>query len=292
MKLLITFILCLFSLSAYAEIPNEFNVYVPNTGIKNISCRTLFNLYGQKYNASPIISPKEGAAGMIAMLAMLSDKKISVLCSGTSESILNTFAYPGHEKEHSLLTMISIYSTGPVTFYTGANSKFTSIGDLLKLDRPITIGFHTTLHKMIIQLMFKDHPVIFVPYLNPQSSLSSLMGGELDLYTETGSMEQLEKAGKIKSLGHINGNNNLSGADITKDFPEIARLPMFISLTTSSNNNPTDIEELNKRLLPLIDSPEFHKLMDPMGWVSKGRSVKESNLIVEHMREVLKFKDE
>jgi len=280
MRVFITFLLILFSLSAYS-MPDQFNVYVPNSGVKNITCRAIFDMYGKKYNANPVYMTKEGAAGMLAMLAMTSEKKFSVLCSGVSESLFNNSAFPGHEAEHKLLTMVTLYATGPVTFYTGADSKFTGINDLLTLDRPVTIGYHTSMHEIIVGIMFEGRKVVLVPYKSPNDALPSLINGSLDMYTETGALEQMVTSGRLKSLGYINGNGNLYGADITKKFPRIAQMPMFLAITTSSNNDPKDIEELNHRLVEIVNSEEVSKVIKNIGWVPAGYSVKKSNELID-----------
>jgi len=285
MNLLITLILCLFSLSAYAEIPREFSVHIPNTGVKNTICRALFDLYAKKYNASPVYAIKEGAGGMLAMLEMLENKKFSVSCSGPSELVFNTKIYPGHEKEHKELSTVAIITTGPTSFYTAYNSKFNNIKDLMKSGKPITIGQHTIANKMIAQLVFGDYPIIWVPFMSPNSSLPSLIDGSLDLYVDTGVLESMVNYGKLKSLGHLNGPNTLNGPNLNKEFPAAAAFPSFISVTTSVNNSREDIEEMNHRLVPLINTKEMVDTLLFLGWVpSSGLSVKESNDMIRHIR--------
>lgn len=283
MKLFITLILYLFSLSAYS-LPDEFNVYVPNSGVKNTTCRALFDLYANRYNASPVYVTKEGAGGMLAMLAMLENKKFSVSCSGPSETVFNTKLYPGHEKEHKELSTITIITTGPTAFYTSYNSKFNDIKDLMKSGKPITVGHHTVANKMITQLVFGDYPITWVPFMSPGASLPSLIDGSLDLYVDTGSLETMVSYGKLKSLGHLNGPNTLNGPNITKDFAAAAAFPSFISVTTSVNNNQEDIEEMNRRLIPLINTREMINTLSLIGWSPLGLSVKASNDVINHIR--------
>ena len=283
MKLFITLILCFFSLSAYS-LPNEFNVYIPNMGTKNTICRALFNLYAAKYDAHPTYIIKEGAAGMLAMLDALENKKFSISCSGISETVFNSKVYPGHEKKHAELYTVTIIATGPVMFYTSYKSEYNSVTELMKSRKSITIGYHTTANKMVAQLVFGNYPIVWVPYSSPTTSVSSLIDGSLDLYVDTGALESLVGYGRLKSLGYLNGNNTLHGPDITYNFPAAAAFPSFMSVATSVNNNPADIEELNTRLSPLIKSKEMAAVLSLIGWSPQGLSVKLSNDMVNSIR--------
>ena len=283
MKFLLSIILCLCTISAYS-LPDEFNVYVPNSGVKNTTCRALFDLYAKKYNAYPVYITKEGAGGMLAMLAMLENKKFSISCSGPSETVFNVKLYPGREKEHKELSTITIITTGPTMFYTASNSKYNNIKELIKDRKPITVGHHTVANKMIAQLVFGDYPITWVPFSGPNASIPSLMDGSLDIYVDTGSLEAMVNYGKLKSLGYMNGPNNMNGQNITKDFPVAAAFPSFISVTTSVNNSSEDIEELNQRLVPLINTKEISNVLGTIGWMPSGLSVKASNNMIDHIR--------
>jgi tripartite-type tricarboxylate transporter receptor subunit TctC len=285
MKYLLAIILSLVYFNSYAELPLSFNVYVAaRTGSKYLMCRTLFDLYSQKYNADITLIPKEGATGLLATLEMINNKKFSILCSGPQENVFNDKEYPGHESEYKSLTMISIIGIGASTFYTGANSKFKDINDLKNLSRPITIGYNAMYQQKMAQLVFKSHPIILVRYNNSATSIPSLIDGTLDIYSETGALESLVDSGKLKSLGHINGADTLHGDNITKDYPDAAKLLLYTGITTTANNDAKDIEEMNRRLKPLANSKEMLAIIDNMGWTPVFYSVKQSNEVISNYR--------
>jgi tripartite-type tricarboxylate transporter receptor subunit TctC len=287
MKSLFTFLLSLLCFSAFA-VPDQFNVYSSQTsGTKDTNCRAVFDLYAQKYNATPVFVVKKGASGMIAMKEMQADPKFSVLCSGPSESVYNNKAYPGNEANHKLLTMVTVVSLGPTTFYTGPNSKFTAITDLMKTGRPVTIGHNAQGPKSVAQAIFKGYPITWVPFTNSIDSLPALIDGTLDVYADSGSLEELSNAGKIRTLGHLNGPASVGGKDLAKDYPEAAQLPAFVAITTSVNNDPRVIEELNKRLIPLIKTEHVRQIIGKIGWEPAGYSVKQSNEMVEKINRLL-----
>jgi tripartite-type tricarboxylate transporter receptor subunit TctC len=282
-------LICIFTILASAKafaLPDEFNVYIPNAGIKNIACRAIFDSYALKYDAHPLYMTKEGTTGMAAMLAMLNDKKLSVMCAGPSEHIFNNYAYPGHEAEHNMLIGITMVANGPVIFYSGNNSKVNNIKELLKENRPVTVGYHASIHKVMIQIIFEGKNVIFVPYTSPNAAIPSLMDGSLDMYIETGALYPMVTAGKLKSIGIINGSSKLVGPDVTKDFIEISKLPLFLSVSTSKDINPVDLEELNHRINLIIQSKEVSTVLETLAWFPATTTVSETNKIIKHFKTV------
>jgi tripartite-type tricarboxylate transporter receptor subunit TctC len=282
MKLFIASILCMFILPAYS-FPDTFNVYA-TSGVRNITCRALFDLYAQQYNVHPNYIAKDGAGGLIGMLAMINDKTPSVACMGPSETIFNNTQYPGHEKEHEELKTITIAATGSVVFYTSNNSIYSDLKELINSNTRISIGYHTAANKTAAQLALNGREVLWVPFNTPASSISSLMDGSVTVYVETGSLDSIAKSGKIKSLGYIGKNSDMSGPDITKDFPLATAVPVFISVTTNSSTSQKDIEELNMRLQVIIHSKEFRDALSIISWLPAGTSVKETNDIIYRAR--------
>jgi len=271
-----------------AKLPREFNVYSSqSSGTKDTVCRSILDIYSKKFNAIPVIIVKKGAGGTIAMEEMLKDKKFSVLCSGPSESIYNITVFPGHEKEYKMLTMVIILAIGPTTIYTKTDGKFNSINDLQKKSF-ITVGFNAQGPRSIAEIIFQNKDVVWVPFINSVDSLSSLMDGSLDVYIDSGSLEEMARANKIKSLGHFGGTPDLLGSDLGFDFPQAAKLPAFVALTTSINNSLDDIEQLNVELRSIINSAEYAIAIAKIGWVPVSFTVKNSNELAEQFKSLLK----
>jgi tripartite-type tricarboxylate transporter receptor subunit TctC len=236
MKYILSLIFSVICLNSYAELPTTIPLYYAQlTGGKINVCRALFDLYDKKYNTSTVFINKPGADGLLAMEEMLKSKDFSLLCSGPSESVFNNIQYPGHEVSHNALTMVSIISVSPFSFITGNNNKYSTLPELLKSRKPITVGYHAQGLKFIAQTAFGDYPVTWVPYKNSSEALASLMDGTLDLYTDGGALEIIAKSGKLKSLGHLNGLDNTSGVNLNKVYPLAAKFPVFIAVTTLKN---------------------------------------------------------
>jgi hypothetical protein len=221
------------------------------------------------------------------MEEMLKNKEFSLLCTGLSEVVFNNAQYPGHEESHSSLTMVSTISSSPFSFITGLNSKYNNLPELLKSGKPITVGYHAQGFKFIAEVAFENYPVIWVHYKNSTEALSSIMDGSLDVYTDGGPLELLAKAGKLKSLGYLNGIPDTSGMNLDKLYPLASKFPLIISITTSPNISLSDIKELNKRLNEILITPEMAATLKANTSIPQPNSVKESNELINNFRIML-----
>lgn len=269
-----------------AALPDAITLYSPNpTGAQTTGCRAIFKLYDEKYGATSTFAFKPGATGMIAMKAMMEDKKFSVLCSGTAESVVNTSLYPGNEVAHAQLTMVAVIGDGPTAFSAGAKSPHTSVHDLLALNRPIMAGYHSTSLQFVAQIAFGSHPVVWVPHKSAKEGIPSLLDGSLDVYIDGGALAPLVAAGTLKSLGHINGPATAPGATLAAAFPEAAKMRIIMAVTTSNQADPRDIEELNKRLATLVANPAYVEALRTISNTPLWLSVADSNALVARFRQ-------
>jgi tripartite-type tricarboxylate transporter receptor subunit TctC len=272
--------------TAVAALPDAITLYSPNpTGAQTTGCRAIFKLYDEKYGATSTFAFKPGATGMIAMKTMLEDKKFSVLCSGISESVVNTSLYPGNEGAHEQLTMVAVIGNSPTAFTTGAKSPHASAQDLLKLTRPIMAGYHSTSLQFVARTAFGNHPVVWVPHKSAQDGVPSLLDGSLDVYIDGGALAPLVAAGTLKSLGHINGPDTAHGAALAAAFPEAARMRIILAVTTSNQADARDIEELNRRLGTLVGHPAYVDALRTISNTPLWLSVADSNALVARFRQ-------
>lgn len=277
-------LLALSSTLAFA-LPDTLTFYSPNpAGTQTAACRTLAKLYDEKYGTTSTMVFKPGVAGVLAMKEMLADKKFSLLCSGISESVINTSVYPGYEEDHKQLTMVTIVATCPLVFVTGASNKATTMAEMFKSGKPITVGYHANILQFVGKTALAGVPIIWVPFKSSTDALPSLMDGTLDLYTDGGGLSGLIASGKLKSLGHINGPATTAGPDVTKQYPTAAKLQIIVAISTSVKNSPADIEEMNKRLAPLTKHPEFIAAMGKLNNTPTHTSVAEANAAIENFR--------
>jgi tripartite-type tricarboxylate transporter receptor subunit TctC len=285
MRFLVPALLALSSTTALAALPDTLTFYSPNpAGTQTVACRTLAKLYDEKYGTTSTVAFKPGVAGVLAMKEMLADKKFAMLCSGISESVINTSVYPGYEEDHKQLTMVSVVALSPTVFSTSASSKFSSLPEMLKAGKPITVGYHSSSLQFVAKAALAGAPVIWIPFKAGADGVPSLVDGSLDLYVDGGALSALIAAGKLKSLGHINGPAATAGPDISKQYPAAAKLQIITAISTSTKNKPADIEEMNKRIVPLTKHPEFIAAMDKVSNTPVQMSVVESNSVIEHFR--------
>lgn len=270
---------------AHAELPNQFNVYTTSANASSTVCRALFAEYDKVYSANTIIVTKSGATGMLAMIEMTKDKNFSMLCgSGLSESVINTYSYPGNEDAHKLLTMVTIIAESPTVFSTRPDSPYNTLPELMKSGKSITVGYNSAVQKLVGDILFESYPVVWVPYKASTDALSSLLEGTLDLYIDGGGLTPLITANKLKSLGHFNGLDNTPGINLKKEFSEAAKIRAISSVTTSINNNASDIEEMNQRINKLMNNEIVINAIKQVSNLPLKKTVKESNDYIEYFR--------
>jgi len=285
MKFIITIFLTLFLCGNAFALPDKFIVYL-SSGIRNTVCRNLMTIYAKEYNAEIIFAIKVGVQGELALVDMYKNPEFSVLCSGFSESVFNNALYPGNEDAHAALVQVAMITNTQTSFYTRIDSKYNNILEVIKDCKPVMMGEHITTAVYITDLMFGKCPITYVPYKSPLDSASSLIDGSLDIFSDSNSLETIALAGRLKSIGRINPSPNTQGPDVTKYFPEVAKIKRFISIATSSRNKKEDIEELNRRLRPIIRSAEYYPTIENVGSVMD-TSVEEANAIVKTARNII-----
>jgi tripartite-type tricarboxylate transporter receptor subunit TctC len=285
MKYLISLFLALILCGNANALPDKITVYL-SSGARNTVCRNLFTIYARQYNADITFITKVGIGGVLAMTEMYRDPNFAVLCSGLSESVFNNAQYPGYEKEHAALTQVVMIADGQTSFYTRTNSKYNNILDIIKECKPVMVGINLATVQIITDAMFGDCPVTYVSFKGPGDALASLMDGSVDFYVESSFLESIVKSGKLKSIGRINPTASMAGPDVTKYFPHLAALRRFTSIATSNLNKKDDIEELNKRLRPIVISDEFYPSIENMGTVMN-TSVDEANAVVTSARDLV-----
>lgn len=275
----------MFVSNAAFALPDFLTFYSPNpAGAQTTACRTLAKLYDEKYASTSVIFIKPGVGGVLAMKEMLANEKFSLLCSGISESVINTSLYPGHEEAHKQLTVVAVVAISPVFFITGANNKTNTIEELFRTKDSVSVGYHSNSLQFVAKTALPNK-ILWVPYKQASDALPSLVDGTLDLYVDGGGLTPIVESGRLKNLGRINGDASALGPEITQQYSEAAKLPIVLALSTSVKNSFYDIEEFNKRLLPLTKHPEFISAMQKIGNKPTHMSVSDSNKLIVNFKE-------
>lgn len=270
---------------AHAELPSKFNVYQTGFGTVDSVCRVLFAEYDKAFNSKTVMSITPGASGMMATLAMLKDKSFAVQCGGSlSESVINTYQYPGHEEELSQQTVVSIIAKGVTEFSTRANSPYSTLPELLKSKKELIIGYNANTPKLTAEIIVSDHSVTWVAYKNSSEAISQLLDGSLDLYVDGGGLIPLIEQGKLKSLGKLNGASNAPGIDLKKLYPEAGKITILLNVITSKANNIDDINELHKRLDKLMNNQNVIDIIKTVRYEPNISTVVEANDYIDNFR--------
>lgn len=286
-QIITTLVLTITSMLSQAEIPKQFNVYVSGFGISIPFCRGMIDEYNKVFNSQVTLVVKPGASGLFATLEMVQDKNFSVQCfPGTSELVLNRKQFPNHDYEYDQVTMVTIVAESPVMFSTRLANAFNSLPELISSKKSLAVGHHTSFGLLIASKIF-NNDTVFVNFKSATDAIPSLLDGSLDVYIDSGGLSPYIVSGMLKSLGTINGSSNSLGVNLNSNYPNVLVYKPMAAMATSKNNNPKDIEELNRRLSVILKDEKFVNMIKGINNNPVFKSVKESNDIVDAMKKDL-----
>lgn len=268
----------------HADIPKSFNVYINGSGLSTTLCRAVVDEYNKMYNSQSVLVSKPGAAGLIATLEMVKDKNFSFYCfAAASELVFNRTVYPGHEKEHDMLTPVTLIAEAPIVFNTRVSNSVNTLPELIASNKPLTVGYHTTTALILGKKIFNNGTTTFVAYKAAHESLASLIDGSVDVYIDGGTLSGKNYVGVLKSLGHIYGPKSTPGVNITNTFAN-SKIPRSVSAMMTSTNNASYIEELNRRLNIILKHDSIVNIITSLNNQPLYLSVKESNEYIDSIR--------
>lgn len=241
-------VLATLALCSHAELPKTLKIY--SSYVANIPfCTNLFAEYDKEYGTESQVFIKSGATGMLAMKAMQAEPEFSVLCpTGVSDHVVNKITYPGNDAAFDDLKIVGAVATFGTMFVTGNDSKFSTLPEMLRQKKEITVGYHSQGNKTVAAEVLKDVKVIWVGYKSSQEALSSLAEGTLDLYPDGTGLLPLVLKGKLKSLGRINAPDTVPGIDLSLVYPSAANIKLIFGISVSSKTTDADLKEFEARI--------------------------------------------
>jgi tripartite-type tricarboxylate transporter receptor subunit TctC len=247
-KQLLAGVLAALALASHAELPKTLKVY--SSYVANMPfCTNFFAEYDKEYGTKSQVLLKTGATGMLAMKAMLAEPEFSVLCpTGVTDHVVNKIVYPGNDAVFEDLKIAGTVATIGTMFVVGNDSKFSTLPEMLRQKKEITVGYHGQGIKTVAAEVLKDVKVIWVGYKSSQDALSSLTEGTLDLYPDGAGLLPLVLAGKLKSLGRINAPDTVPGIDLGAAYPSAANIKLIFGISVSAKNTDADLKEFETRI--------------------------------------------
>jgi tripartite-type tricarboxylate transporter receptor subunit TctC len=145
------------------------------------------------------------------------------------------------------------------------------------------VGHHTSFGLLMGTKIF-DESTTFVNFKTAVDAIPTLLDGSLDVYIDSGGLTPYIESGILKSLGNLHNAINTPGVNLNKKYPGAALYKTMAAITTSKNNDPKDIEELNQRLRLILTDEKFVNMIKQVSNTPVFKSVKESNEVVEFMK--------
>jgi tripartite-type tricarboxylate transporter receptor subunit TctC len=248
LKQLVAGFLTTLALTSHAELPKTLKVY---TGyIVNMPfCKNLFDEYDKEYGTKSQFFIKPGATGLNAMKAMQAEPEFAVLCpTGVSDHVINRITYPGNDAAFDNLKVMGSLATFGVTFVTGNGNKFSTLPEMLRQGKEITVGYHSQGVKTVASEVLKDTKVIWVAHKTPLEAVAALADGSLDLYPDGTGLLPVVLTGKLKSLGRINAPDTFPGIDLSAMYPSAANIKLIFSISVSTKATDADLKEFEARI--------------------------------------------
>jgi tripartite-type tricarboxylate transporter receptor subunit TctC len=295
MKKLLLVLFVLISEVTFAEIPKQFNVYLPNQGgLSDQVCREIWNLYNVQYNSSAIINYKFGQGGVIAVKELIRQPGLSIGCTSSAEIVFNYFLYPNEVDTLSRAQMVVQTVGVSMHFYTGkAHEGARDLHDIIRLAKangvPLKVGIATTNPKVMMDVIAKKEK-INVTYINFKGStdmLPSLIDGSLDLAVDAGVLLSMVDTGRIKFMGYISKNDheNLKSQINLQKYYHTAKLNGFLSISVGPRVDPQEFAELQRRLISILNSDNFKKFASDKNLTVLATTPEEAKGNIEHLKQ-------
>lgn len=262
-KLFTTLSLSLATLMANAEIPSEIHVYssLPNGTSLTEPCRQVMSLYEKQYNAKVTFFIRPGAEGINNIIESYNSKAFTLICGGLTDTVFNPVKFPNYKHIFDDIRFTAVVIKAALTFYTSTSNPYPDLVKFLENKKRINVGYHRVMVQAITESAFKGIDVNWIPYKSPNDAITQIADGSLDLYLSFGSFSELVRANKLKSLGHVNGNKDIQGRDLTEVFPGAKNYQTIIGfLSYKSKITNEDSAEFERRVHALIaNNKEFEK---------------------------------
>lgn len=249
----------------------ETNVYVAQaSGARYTICSKIFQIYDSVHKTKHNIIIKPGAEGTIAIKAMLSDPKPSILCGG-----IDVIA-AGYDLKPALM-----YCSFPLSFWTSVKNKENNLEQMIK--NPISIGYHLKSSKLLVEKMYPKANINWIPFKGPGEANYVLAQGDLDVYVDGGSLKTLADAGRIKSIGDFKPKSALS-----VKYPEIANTINFCGIMVKPEYK--DRIKLHNELYKIVSSDYMIEQIESWNQIAIRPTIQESDKIVDRIKKLIDTK--
>lgn len=264
--------------STYPEKPIQLVVPWAPGGATDIIGRLIAQQLTGRLGQPVVVENKAGAGGNIGTAAFVREKPdgYTLLMTTSSTHGINTHLYsrPGFDVEKDFANVAFVGSI-PNVLEVPAKSQFDTAAQLIEFARANpgklnygSAGIGSSQHLAAAQLIHSAGiQMEHVPYRGSGPAVSDLLGGNLDLMLDTGSLNQV-KAGALRALA-VASKTRLAEFPDVPTFDETGLKDMYAAAwygVATHADVPRDIvDRLNKEINEILQQPEMIARLQGMG---------------------------
>lgn len=264
--------------AAYPDKPIRLMVPWAPGGATDIIARLIGQQLTGRLGQPVVIENKAGAGGNIGTAAFVREKPdgYTLLMTTSSTHGINTHLYskPGYDVNKDFAN-VAFVGAIPNVLEVPAKSPFATAQALIEFARANpgklnygSAGVGSSQHLAAAQLIHSAGiEITHVPYKGSGPAVSDLLGGNLDLMLDTGSLNQV-KAGALKALA-VASKTRLADFPDVPTFDEVGLKDMYAAawygVATHADVPREIVNRLNKEINDILKQPDMVTRLQAMG---------------------------
>lgn len=264
--------------AAYPEKPIRMVVPWAPGGATDIIARLIGQQLTTRLGQAVVIENKAGAGGNIGTAAFVRENAdgYTLLMTTSSTHGINSHLYakPGFDVSKDFANVAFVGSI-PNVLEVPPKSPFTTAQQLIDFARANpgklnygSAGIGSSQHLAAAQLIHSAGiDITHVPYKGSGPAVTDLLGGNLDLMLDTGSLSQV-KAGALKALA-VASKTRLAEFPDVPTFDEVGLKDMYAAawygVATHAAVPREIVDRLNKEINEILKQPEMIARLESMG---------------------------
>ncbi|WP_353174712.1 Bug family tripartite tricarboxylate transporter substrate binding protein [Paracandidimonas soli] len=288
--------------AAYPEKPIKLVVPWAPGGATDVIARIIGKRLGEELGQTVVVENKGGAGGNIGTASFVREKPdgYTLLMTTSSTNAINPhlYAQTGYDAEKDF-AHVALVGSIPNVLEVPAKSQFETASQLLDYAKANpgklnygSAGVGSSQHLAAAQLIQSAGiDITHIPYKGSGPAVADLLGANLDLMLDTGSLAQV-RAGALRALA-VASKTRLSVLPEVPTFDEVGLKDMYAAawygVAAHAATPAPVVERLNQEILKILKEPAIVEQLEKMG-VQIGEPFTPAQLDAFVLSEIKRFK--